>query len=112
MQQPIISDNGLAALHGRIPPREVGRLVRAIRGALAESVKRFPLRESMTQAELKDRVRFMVNFATEMFNDHGWNMQKVVDFVWTALEAKLSSRVWVPDDRAFYPVPETPGLPQ
>ena len=104
-----LSDNSLASLASDMSTRNMGRLISAIKATLIRAHREHPMREGVTGDEAKRRAEFLVQFAKEMWNDCNWTTQRIIDHLWDALDAKLSSRVWVPNDRAFYPVPGASG---
>lgn len=74
---------------------------------LAHSSEKHPMRDGgLTQDEVKRRVNFCIDFATVMIRERKWTVSRTCDHLWPSLESKLTSRLVVLSDRAFYPVDE------
>lgn len=71
---------------------------------IATAAKKYPMRGQLTQAEIKRRVDFCVNMANVMIRERGWTVSRTIDHIWPTLDGKLSSKLVVLNDRAFYPV--------
>jgi hypothetical protein len=86
-------------------PAQRQELWAKIKTCIETSATNYPMRGGgLTQAEVKRRVDFCVDMVTTMIRERGWTVSRTCDHIWPALESKLTSRVVVLSDRAFYPV--------
>lgn len=101
MTQP---KNPLPHLTRHATPAERLTLWMKIVQCVETSAVRYPMHAGLTQAEVKRRVDFCVEFVGDMLRERKWTASRTADHIWPSLKALLESRVIVLSNRAFYPV--------
>jgi len=85
-----------SVLHGLLPYGDFMMVVQAIERAIYRSAREYPMRESMKATELKRRLGWCVEMATELLREHHWSGERVADTIGDALCAYLRDGAWEP----------------